>query len=424
MPVIRLATIDGAELLAAQEHADAAQDLAALRKSKLYTQVVVDGVRVHGRLCWDSTDSYAARVWLPRGMRRDFVQAMHVHGVGHRATEETLRNCRAVVYFPNMRRLCAKVCRSCVACGRSKVRPGLAVQPRTTSQGDFPGDVVVIDFVGPITPPSKFGSFTAKYVFSITEVMLSWTTFEPTEGSTAKTAALVLFHYGFCDLFRPLIVRSDRGSEFIAEVFTELLEYFKIKHVMGSSYTPTSQSITEVTHKFLNETLRLWCLSNPKDTWSLAVKPAQWLLRTSTHVRKGYSPYELLVGLRPRNLIGELAPNTTTFWGRFWDGRFSRLIEIRDEVVAKHRELQREYTEAIEDSATAPTVGSLFMVKRLAATKLEEGHPSRRLQPVATGPVKIIECYGQSSLVEDVESGQCYKVNHRRLMSLQAEADA
>ena len=47
------------------------------------------------------------------------------------------------------------------------------------------------------------------------------------------------------------------------------------------------RAFAEIPHRFLNEVLRLFCAnrsSSDKRLWPAAVKPAQWLLRTSIRV--------------------------------------------------------------------------------------------------------------------------------------------
>ena len=79
---------------------------------------------------------------------------------------------------------------------------------------------------------------------------------------------------------------------------TETLDFFGIKHVLGSSYHPQSQSAVERPHREYNAMCKTF-MESEKD-WDLVANVFVWTIRTTAEIFNGeFSPYEVITGLKP-----------------------------------------------------------------------------------------------------------------------------
>jgi transposase InsO family protein len=87
----------------------------------------------------------------------------------------------------------------------------------------------------------------------------------------ASEVALYLFEI-FTTFGPPLILHSDNGKEFVADVIFELLKLWpEIKVVNGRPRHPQSQGCVECGNKILEERLAKWMATNKNASWSMGL---------------------------------------------------------------------------------------------------------------------------------------------------------
>ena len=69
---------------------------------------------------------------------------------------------------------------------------------------------------------------------------------------------------------------SDRGSEFLNAVITELTEILSIKKVYTSAYRPLANSATERVHHFLNDSISMYVTKFARE-WDLWLQAATFV---------------------------------------------------------------------------------------------------------------------------------------------------
>ena len=80
-----------------------------------------------------------------------------------------------------------------------------------------------IDFVGPIQPQGKIG---ARYIITTTEYLTHWVEAQPVKDCIGATVAKFLFEH-VLRLFGCLkILMSDRGTHFLNQTISALMEEF------------------------------------------------------------------------------------------------------------------------------------------------------------------------------------------------------
>ena len=91
------------------------------------------------------------------------------------------------------------------------------------------------------------------------DVFSLWSWLQPMESKDPKEVSGTLYRHVYLDLVGfPLILRSDNGSEFVADVTREINRLVGNAQVFGSAYHARSQALVEGSHKPLEEVLQAY----------------------------------------------------------------------------------------------------------------------------------------------------------------------
>ena len=89
-------------------------------------------------------------------------------------------------------------------------------------------------------------------------------------------------------------LRSDRGKQFVAEVFKELCSRMGISQKLGSPEHPQSQAQVGRQNQLVNQ-LRCLCENDPEN-WPRAVEKVQCRHNSAINATTGFSPARILLG--------------------------------------------------------------------------------------------------------------------------------
>ncbi|CAD7938096.1 unnamed protein product [Amoebophrya sp. A25] len=359
--------------------------------------------------------AFSYRVFVPKKYRASILQYFHCSPLdaGHQGRDTTLARIRQHFLWEGMRRQVRVFCRACKICAQSKRRAIVRSYPRS-SMLTHPFDSYEIDFVGPLTPCMDF-----VYVLTCICRFSGWIFLRCVKEATSEAVAKFLFEDVVCSYgpFREL--RSDRGSHFIAQIIIKMSEMFHFRHVRGSAYNPTSQSLIERTHRLLNEYLRSFLLqTGGRADWVQYVMPFQWAFRCHTQTgRFGLSPFQVVHGWMPSSTLHFSTGSSSEYFEKYWIERLEWLAETHDMIRERAEELIEAYVDQVKDHGIR--VGDLVYV---ANTAFEHNTGiSHRLQPLARGPFRVVETYGQAILVESMDNvapKKSFKVNASRVIPL------
>jgi transposase InsO family protein len=105
----------------------------------------------------------------------------------------------------------------------------------------------------------------------------------------------------FLEQGAPVILQSDNGREFTAEVIKELVALWpECKLVHGRPRHPQSQGSIERSNQDVEQMLRIWMEENKTSSWSVGCYFVQWQKNTSYHRIIGRTPYKSLYGADPK----------------------------------------------------------------------------------------------------------------------------
>lgn len=225
---------------------------------------------------------------------------------GHSGFLRTYRKLADNIYWVGMQKTVRDFVRACDTCQRQKyaaTTPGGLLQPLPIPNGVW--EDLSLDF---ITGLPKSRGYEA--ILVVVDRLSKYSHFILLKHPyTAKSIA---------ELFAKEIVRlhgipksliSDRDPVFVSNFWLELFKLQGTKLQMSSAYHPESDGQTEVINRCLESYLRCFASDQPK-TWSNWIYWAEFWYNTTYHVSIGKTPFEVVYGRQPPNILRFLSNET------------------------------------------------------------------------------------------------------------------
>lgn len=180
----------------------------------------------------------------------------------------------------------------CVECQRKRKRPttkGTVVRPICSSDYCSRSQVDLVDMQS-----MPYGDY--KFIMVYQDHLTKFCVLRPLQ---CKRAALVAFQ--LLDIFlsygAPSILHSDNGSEFTADVVTELkLLWPDLTIVHGKPRHPQSQGSVERANSDIKDMLIAWLGENQTQNWATGLKFVQFQKNNSHHSGIKCTPFAALLG--------------------------------------------------------------------------------------------------------------------------------
>ena len=193
------------------------------------------------------------------------------------------------------RRICIEVAQSCPQCQRGSDY-GHRLKTTGTIQSKGPWDTLSVDIVGPL-PADRRHEFVIVFVdcFSRYSILV------PASNHTASTVSDALLRHVVPYFGTPRRLLSDRGREFVGEVWASLTRSLGIQRLLTSPYHPEGNSINERSHRTINNMLRARLLEGvPSRKWVDEI-PGIMLaaLNAMVHEPHGFSASMIATGREP-----------------------------------------------------------------------------------------------------------------------------
>lgn len=261
----------------------------AVLEDKLYhTTHLADG-RVH------------YRVVIPSSLVPKILQYYHSNPMsGHLGIFKTYKRVQDVAYWSGMWADVKKHVKRCVKCQTLKSdnkKPAGKLQPITTSR---PNEMLGVDVMGPLPKSTK----RHEYLLVFVDYFSRWVELFPMRQATAQTIAEIWRREVLTRWGVPDYILSDRGTQFVSALFTELCAKWNVTHKLTTAYHPQTNMTERV-----NRTLKCMIASFVEDNhkgWDLYLPEFRFALNTGVQETIGMSPAELHLGRKLQSPLDKL----------------------------------------------------------------------------------------------------------------------
>jgi len=223
----------------------------------------------------------------------------------------------------------------------------------------------------------------------------------PNSPSTATKHVLDVLQDITSYLGIPDRIVTDRGTAFTSKDFEKYGKSNNVKHILNAVRTPRANGHAERTNRII---LSMLLPSNDIDKrWDDNIRSIQWSINTMVNSTTKCSPFQLLYGYEPRDILKNAITNIIQSQDQkmLTDAELDQLRADAATTVNDHRAAAKKRYDAKHAKPTVYSLGDLVLV---------ENEPfstgiSRKLEPRFKGPF-IIQKVLQNDryLVEDNES--------------------
>ncbi len=310
--------IDFHQLAAAQlEHPETQACRTAITGLRWSDEVLDNGATL---LCDISTGR--PRPYVPPAWRKRVFEALH--SLSHPGAKGSRKLITSRFVWHQMNKDITAWAKTCLQCQKSKVHRHVS-SPRQAF--DPPGrrfEHIHVDIVGPL--PASAG-FT--YLFTAVDRFTRWADAVPMRDATAASCAQALLQHWVARFGVPLHMTSDRGRQFISNLWTQLGKLLGCRLWQTTAYHPQSNGMVERFHRQLKAALMARLTSS---TWTEELPLVLLAIRATPKDDLGCAPAELVYGSTIR-LPGE-------FFGPASDPHMDNQQEFLPRLRATMRQLR------------------------------------------------------------------------------------
>ena len=226
---------------------------------------------------------------------------------GHLAERKTRERIRLSFYWPKMRqdiKQYVATCQDCQLRSRPKTIDRVPIAPIT--RVEVPFQVINMDCIGPIDPPSAQGH---RYCLCIVDNCTRWPTVYALKSLTARAVCDALLDL-FSTVGVPVKVVSDNGTNFSSQLTQELLRRLGCSPVFATPGHPQTSGLVERFNKTCKDML-FHIIQQHGRQWHRVIPLAVWSLREVPNATTGVSPYMMVYGRLPRGPLALLKESWT-----------------------------------------------------------------------------------------------------------------
>ena len=192
------------------------------------------------------------------------------------------------------RRLCIEVAQSCPQCQLGS-NYGHRLKTTGTIQSRGPWDTLSVDIVGPLPADHRH-----EFLIVFVDCYSRYTILFPASNHTANTVSDALLRHVVLYFGTPRRLLSDRGREFVGEVWGKLMSSLGVQHVLTSPYHPEGNDVNERSYWTMNNMLRTRLLEGTSSkAWVEKVPGIMMALNAMVHEPHGFSASMVATGREP-----------------------------------------------------------------------------------------------------------------------------
>jgi hypothetical protein len=334
----------------------------------------------------------------------DIISNFHNEVVGHHGVSQTcILIKRAKRHWPGFHTDIRQFIKACVICQKVKHQPvpELSLQ-KYHFYGSYPMRDLSVDSIGPL-PADDLGN---RHILVIIDNFTKFVSLFPTLSTTALSyAQALLSHTGIYGIMST--IRSDGGTQFTADICTQLAKLFNFEHHIILPYHPQANGIVERKNAEIMKHLRAIILTTKdKHHWSLYLPIVQRILNSTIDTTSGVSPSELIFSnqlpiMSP--LLVQSVNATSTDSEHDYIKQITMYTSVLVDRSLKFLQKANVETQAIDNDNHVFAIGDYVLLTYPT-------QPPHKLSPIYRGPLLIIDKVREDIFkLKDIISG---KVNN------------
>ena len=251
---------------------------------------------------------FSDRIVVPKVLQTKILEWYHYLLV-HPGRDRTLKSISQHFYWKGMSKDVEKFCKKCPICQTTKVNSkkyGLlpAKEPEVV-----PWHQLCVDLIGPYKIPIKKYArskdvkkkYSTIWCVTMIDPATSWFEMKQIPNKQAATVAQAVEQTWLCRYPWPKKITYDKGSEFMAEFATMIVEEYGIKKRGILPRNPQANSILERIHQVIGNMIKTFKIYDredleEQDPWSRILSTIMFGVRATYHTTLDATPTQLVFG--------------------------------------------------------------------------------------------------------------------------------
>ena len=229
------------------------------------------------------------QIVIQRSLLKEILPFLHKH-CGHFGMAKTFGRVRKQFYWPGMKKNVHEWVSSCEEGCQKKSPHQKHIHILTTWKPSHPFWQVALDIMGPL--PESSGN---KHILLIGDQFTKWYEAIPMSNQEASTVAKAFVNVWVSRFGCPANLHSDRGSNFMSNLFQNMCKELGINRTSTTAYHPQGNAMIERTNRTIGESLAKYVCEH-HNTWSDYLPLVMMAYRSAIHSVTKYSPFYLLYG--------------------------------------------------------------------------------------------------------------------------------
>ncbi|KII69065.1 Retrovirus-related Pol polyprotein [Thelohanellus kitauei] len=199
-----------------------------------------------------------------------------------------------------------------------------------------------------------------------------------------------MFECVICRFGIPEQIHSDQGTQFEAQMFSDICKRLGIKKSRTTPYHPQGNGSVERSNRTIKEALRHFVDSH-QSNWDKYLPTVLFAMRAATNSTTGYSPAELTFGRKIKTVLDietnpqqESASNLPKDYGTFYEKIKDELAKIQNaaKLVIERRTQQQLDSHSKKCRINEYCIGDHVLLR---------SHSQNKLQHIFHGPYEIVK---------------------------------
>ena len=314
-------------------------------------------------------------------LRCDIVRMLHDHETaGHPGEAETLVSVERLYWWPGLRTFVRNYVKGCGVCQQYKINwppshPSyMPIPPALTT---WPFAHCSMDLIMDLPLSDGFDSILVVVNRGLTKGVIL---LPCNKTITAEQVANLLLENLYKRFGLPDEIISDRGPQFAAHAFRELLKLLNVTSKLSMAYHPQTDGATERVNQEIEAYLSIFCSSFPEE-WAKKLFLVEFTHNNQRHAERKHSPFELMHGESPKTL--PITFKETKYLTI--EERMHTLIHDREEALAAHELAMRRIADRRKNMFTPFKKGDLVWLD----TRNIKTMNNPKIRPRREGPFSI-----------------------------------